>query len=412
MWRSIGVRVLTAFTLGCAVCLACAPAPDRGPPVSFVDSAGVRIVSNAEPAWTGDALWSVTAAPLLEIGATRGPDEQDLHMVLGATRLSDGTTALIDGGSRTVRMYDTAGLFLRTLGGPGQDPGEFQYPSAIFSSPGDTIMIWDNPSHRLTRFSYDGAYLDLATVDRGRLQQGLALPLVSAGAEVLPDGRVLVRLFEAGTRDPKPEGFFRPRGGVIVMGADGTGLDTLMLYQGIEQMFVGDVAVVRMYSSPTWISYAGLPTTVCVGKDETHEISCFDETGQETRVRWRAPTVPVTEAEIEVWRARTVRAYARTMEGSAARRLLDRVTPPEFRPPYARHHLDVLGNLWVMQMPSLADLRAEARYWVFDEGGRWMGELVLPSIQILEIGSDYLLGVHRDENDVESVQMYGLNRSG
>ena len=46
---------------------------------------------------------------------------------------------------------------------------------------------------------------------------------------------------------------------------------------------------------------------------------------------------------------------------------------------------------------------------VFDPTGRWLGPVRMPTgLRITDIGSDYVLGVWRDADDVEHVRMYEL----
>jgi hypothetical protein len=50
---------------------------------------------------------------------------------------------------------------------------------------------------------------------------------------------------------------------------------------------------------------------------------------------------------------------------------------------------------------------------VFDAEGVWQGAVKLPaSIRVLDIGANYVLGVHADELGVESVQLFSLNTPG
>ena len=46
---------------------------------------------------------------------------------------------------------------------------------------------------------------------------------------------------------------------------------------------------------------------------------------------------------------------------------------------------------------------------VFDAQGRWLGDVTLPArFSPMDIGADYVLGVARDEDGVETVAMYTL----
>ena len=46
---------------------------------------------------------------------------------------------------------------------------------------------------------------------------------------------------------------------------------------------------------------------------------------------------------------------------------------------------------------------------VFDRTGRWSGTVTMPArFNPMDIGSDYVLGLWRDEDDVEHVRLYRL----
>lgn len=71
---------------------------------------------------------------------------------------------------------------------------------------------------------------------------------------------------------------------------------------------------------------------------------------------------------------------------------------------------DRVGNLWVAEYRVLDE---PSRWQIFDPSGRWLGELTLPDGgRITEIGDDYVLGVWRDEAEVETVRLYGLRKPG
>jgi hypothetical protein len=85
-------------------------------------------------------------------------------------------------------------------------------------------------------------------------------------------------------------------------------------------------------------------------------------------------------------------------------------TPATF-PAYAGLVVDPAGNLWVRSYP-LPD--EEAQKWaVFDPEGSLLGTLTLPEkFEPLDIGADYLLGVWKDELDLEYVRLYEIHKGG
>ena len=64
-------------------------------------------------------------------------------------------------------------------------------------------------------------------------------------------------------------------------------------------------------------------------------------------------------------------------------------------------------------MDSQKPGETEAYWSVFDPEGRLVGSLDMPDgVEVLEIGENYLLGLYRDEFEVEYVRAYGLTRPG
>jgi len=119
------------------------------------------------------------------------------------------------------------------------------------------------------------------------------------------------------------------------------------------------------------------------------------------------PTVTQTGVD-SLWSERL--AGLEEPEARQGVRELSSVTPyPERRVAYGDIAVDSEGCLWVGEYRFGSD--PPTRFDVFDAGGRWLGEMQVPEgFEVFEIGTDYVLGVQRDELEVEHVRMYGLSR--
>ena len=85
------------------------------------------------------------------------------------------------------------------------------------------------------------------------------------------------------------------------------------------------------------------------------------------------------------------------------RRIRADIPFPETFPAYRSFLVDDERNLWV------AEYRRWPRWAVFDPEGRFLGNVPTPrNGQVTHIGSDFVLGVWRDEMDVEQVRVYRL----
>jgi hypothetical protein len=96
-------------------------------------------------------------------------------------------------------------------------------------------------------------------------------------------------------------------------------------------------------------------------------------------------------------------------QGPAAARSLDGVQIPEHLPVFERLLVDDESNLWVQHTAWPGYVQPE---WdVFDGEGRTLGTVRMPSgFRATHVGADFVLGVWKDEDDVEYVRMYGLEK--
>ena len=86
---------------------------------------------------------------------------------------------------------------------------------------------------------------------------------------------------------------------------------------------------------------------------------------------------------------------------------LEDLTPPDSVPKAVGLFVDDLNRVWARLLdPALTD---GIWYDVFDSDGRYLGPVRLPiRFTPLEIGRDYVLGVAKDELDVEYIELYDL----
>jgi hypothetical protein len=378
----------------------------------------------------------VASEPRLTIGVLNGPEEYQFVDLAAASRRSDGSIVVVDRGSRMVRAYGPDGVYEETLGGPGEGPGEFTDPGWVLVTNGDTVVIWDQALLRATRFGPGGDLVGVQTLDWGKMAGSMGLDIEAIGfegkelgaktkveAEVsvlypgemepLADGGFLVRLAEK-VMEPPGNGPFRIRSGVLRFSSDLSVVDTLLLFPGEERVAVdapwGRLAVSPPKVRQTWLTHQGNPPTVCVGDQRGPQISCFDPSGAATLIRWEGEPRDLTPDELAAWREGTVRFYDLKLSRQQVLAMLDQVPLPDARPPYAQITLDGLGFLWAEVGPSPGCEGGWVDFLVFHPEGSLLGQVQVPPVQVLEIGEDYLLGVHQDELQVEYLHLYELRR--
>ncbi|MGH7467631.1 MAG: hypothetical protein ACRENP_06545 [Longimicrobiales bacterium] len=149
-WRVVA-RALTCLSL--AVVAACG---SDASPAGFTerDSSGIRIAENrGAPAQT----WTVTAEPLVEIGAVEGDTTQLFHNVSGALVVGD-RIVIAHGAAPLLRWFDREGKFVQGAGRTGGGPGEFQGLEgggrvwALWPLGPDSIATWEHSPRRMQVF--------------------------------------------------------------------------------------------------------------------------------------------------------------------------------------------------------------------------------------------------------------------
>jgi hypothetical protein len=251
-------------------------------------------------------------------------------------------------------------------------------------------------------------------MDWGRIARAVDPPLYPGYGELLPDGQLVVRLVEKTLTKagPAAKPSSRPRSGALRVSADRSRIDTLMLFGGIEQVSVaapwGQASVVPPLAKRTVTAVGATDPEICIGEQESAQVDCFAADASRMSVRWNAEPASVTEREISVWRDTTVGQYTQKLSRDVALQVLNQVPAPTSRPPYSRIFLDRAGNLWVESGRASGSEPPSIDYLVFDPSGALLGVVALPPIEVLEIGDDYVMGVYRDELEVQYLQVHEI----
>jgi hypothetical protein len=226
----------------------------------------------------------------------------------------------------------------------------------------------------------------------------------------LGDGQILVRLIEK-TKDLAP-GAFRPRGGALRVSVDLSRIDTLMFFGDIERVTVrapwGPTPVVPARAKTTVITVQATLARACIGDQERPEIVCFGRDASRTVVRWTSEAAPVTEQEVATWRDTILAQYTQKISEELALAVLAQVNVPTVGPHYSRLVLDRVGNLWAERGGANRPAAESVEYLVFEPSGAQLGVVALPAINVLEIGDDYVVGVYRDEFEIEYLQLHEI----
>jgi hypothetical protein len=375
------------------------------------DSAGIQIVANDRPVWwSAQDVPRLAASPSLVIG-DRPESDYVLSRVAGAARLSDGRIVVADGGSLQLKVFDSEGEFVSSVGGRGDGPGEFRQLVAFGTLAGDTMFAQSGPG-TVTFFDPDGGFLRRVNVFTPQAGPD-GLKFIAA---VLDDQSVVVGPI------PMPEP--RPAGTrwvdsipLAIMGRDTA--EQVSLGNFPAMLVVMDEGTPR----PPWFgpqaAFAADETSLFVGYGAEYSIKVFSPNGVLQRIirrRW-TPTA-VTRGDIDEFVTEWAKRWVTATGPEAERQRQDLRDDPYASevPAYSQLIVGRLGRLWVREA-HLADAPGAGQLttsplvpsvWsVFDGGGGWLGDVTMPADFLpTDIGADYVMGIARDLDGVETVVEY------
>ena len=150
-----------------------------------------------------------TPRVVLDAGRMIGPADTGMasfNLIAGLAETPDGHIAILDHQVQELRIFDTAGRFVRLAGRRGSGPAEFTQATGLGLDPQGRIWVIDPPIGRFSIFSSSGAFLLDQTVSIGMWGVPWQGSLDSAGrvydlavryegAEIIPvvkvDGRAI-----------------------------------------------------------------------------------------------------------------------------------------------------------------------------------------------------------------------------
>lgn len=396
-----------AFLLAVAPVLSgCGGRGGESPGFQLRDSAGVRIVESYRPVWAEGKGWTPGSQSLLRIGVVEGDAAYQFDGLTGLARLGNGTVVVADGGSQEVRFFDSSGHLTAVAGGVGEGPGEFTGLSGLGVAPDGSVWAYDFMLRRITWLDGSGAVEDMTSL-------GPEPPVLNAVGP-LSDGTFVLKQLWGATQvaEATDAGLRRDPVAFVRFAADGSLLDTLGLFPGRE-LFLRDENGRGVMSTPPFAKNSvGTPwgRGIVVGTQDDFELVEYSPSGQVVGIAripgWDLSLGPGDLEEYIQGRLETAPPERRP----GIRQEIEDMPVPSTKPAYGGVLADEVGNLWVSAWALYPDLPES--WTLLDPEGRWLGEVILPpAFSPFAIGDDWILGVERDEMDVEYVVLYPLEKA-
>lgn len=375
----------------------------------------VLLLSLATPAF---AQWRLSPAPRILIGSADGPEVEQFSNIMGVIRQSSGNLVVANMGSNQLRIFDSTGKHLRSVGRSGGGPGEFRQLFALYSGPADTIVAYD-VAQGFHLFDPAGAYV--RSIGYGRTAPSTMRVWAYGWFD---DGTQLAG--SPGARDRARQGRWFDSTSFFRMGANGERMAQVGRFPSIE--FTGSTFGPMVVVFGPTLAVAVRGHRYCMGFSAEYQIRCADPDGGNPVVIRRASSpAAVDDQAIEQYRA-LHRALPMPGGGPVPERLkaqreaIARQTVFAARQPHFAHILLASdGELWVERyltsdgMPRssfLGNVAETPREWdVFDRNGVWRAAVTVPPrFKPMEVGAGYVLGIRLGEDDVEQVALYTVQR--
>ena len=377
--------------------------------------------------------WLIDAEPSLVIGHEGDPD-YEFTSIVGLGGLSSGGWFAFDRGANELRFFDEQGRLSRKVGGPGSGPGEFRDVYVVIPMPGDSILIYDQRLQRLTM------------VQPGRDDvRAWRAPVPPNGGFIQPAGLLNTNELlwsELRLAPCRPNAiawdsvaYYRVRINALQTDAtlgERTGRTNTLLPLGRwpNRQRWGDVSSGRCF--PLVVPFAPVHLTyvhqgrLYVSAGDRLEVRVIDlEAGREVLVarvagdRRRALSRQrIAEYIQSAVGAAGLDEVGRPITGGGGigtyQRALENLPYPDSLPVTGQLVVDARGYTWVREYAPPDS--GQAVWWIFSREGDLTERFTFPEqidgdrFRVVQIGEDYIAGVHRDAFNVESIRVYALHR--
>lgn len=398
-YATVGLRGVAVLLLcGLASCVS----QESGTPLVVQrDSAGIQIVEAMRPLWADSSLWHIDPDPLVNLTLTGSGPEHEFFRSGSMKQRPDGSLMIADRASREVRVFSASGEFRGSFGGRGDGPGEFTRLGRLENA-GDTLLALGGG--RVAVVASDLTVLgtfnvDRFTIDLHYLGGGAILP--ESNPPPLQQGAATSGL----TRRPEP---------LLLFDLEGTQIDSIGETQGSES-YVHARGDEFGGAEPLFARTAHIETLegrIFRGSSDLMQVEELDMSGNLVRIR-RIPGYPLDLSDAQVAAEREVRLEA-VPEAMPAflRQMVEDFPTPATRPAYDDILVDPSGSVWLKLHRGTSEQDQPQEWLVLDADGTWLGTVGTPDrFTVSDITMETVLGVWRDELDVEHPQVLRLTRN-
>jgi hypothetical protein len=342
---------------------------------------------------SAQTTWEVVEPAELSLGAADGAFPGDFSRVSAAVRLQDGRIVVSDAAQRLV-VFAPLGGHVKTVTRGEQGPGGFSSGRWLDVLPSDSLLAWGEYASRMSAF--DSSITLPTSID---VVGGPTLNVVGRFA----DGTWLVtELVDM----QSPGGYYTYEMDIFRLDPEGRFLNDIVRVTGGEGYDGGQGARylgAATLGSGTLLKHARLvvgPDRVYVATVNTMEISMYGVDGSQLG-SFSQPGMPLETTAWDIDQLSWSVEMANTLRANLP---IDHTLPA-----ISDMMLDDLGNLWVGLFHRD---RSRASEWVvFDGSGRMIANASVPAgLTPTHFGLDFVVGVWKDQTEVETIRVHRLVR--
>lgn len=347
--------------------------------------------------WRAGQEWRL--ARQARIGSAEGGDAYMFTVISGLALDDLGRVWVADAQLQNLRVYDSEGVHLRTVGRKGRGPGEFQWISGMDRRPDGKLLVLDSGNSRFTLFDTTGRVV--ATQPRNANVSTTPWPGRIDSRGRLYDVAAIRRGSSAGTD------------ALIRLDTAFLPVDTFPLPEFEEQYFEisrqqgnnRDVSRVNVPFAPSQVWSIDPQGSVWIAVTDRYRLERRSFDGRVERVIERGHTpVPVTDAD----RRRALGFYGDFIEKGGK---VDVSRIPDTMPALDSFFFDDAGRLWVMPRVNAG---GSPVLDVFEPTGEYLGRVRAPERLIVGPGpavrGDRMAAVTIDDDGVQSVVVFRIER--
>lgn len=390
------------LALACLLGTACTgDRPSAG--VTTRDSSGVKLVETAGPSTAGPT-WQLAAEPRLSIGVVEGEPEYQFTQITSVGRLPGGEIFIAQlNNPPQVRVFDEAGRHLRSIGRAGNGPGELSGIAWADLLGSDTIRVYDFWASRVTHFGLSGEVLreiQVQTLGGKTARQVSTSPGFSDG-DILARSNLLVP-------PDAPKGNGRSSTFLLRVKPTGELVDSFPVTPYVDYYTAEDRN--RIHPLGRMSAFLANGSSLYVATGTAYSIEVYARGRLSAIYRHAGESRPLTDEVIDTYKTAAMAGAENDDQRAAWERSFVEMPWPESLPTYSRSLLiDDEGNLWAERYFVPGD--ADRRWDVFGPEGAFLAVVTVPSaLRVRNVTRGLVLGVWKDDLDVESVRGYELQK--